>query len=404
MNEVRIVLGADRSAVAEDHLWAPFPPQAGVGPALLDSLPPADLYVVVVPPERVVFQQVRLPVGPQHKALAALPYLLEDHLIEAPDRYEFFPLSPPVPGGLLPVAALERDWLANARVALARIGRGEVRWVVDGVCWGGSEPGDWMLRLDPRGALLSRTGTEVFRLPAQQIESCLDLALAEAQASRPRRLVLDPGAESASEQSVRRWAAGQRIEIIPAQLTDAWHAGFSAGHVLFAQTRSRFRQALLDVFAPLRWRAVAWLAAGLAVLELVFILAAWAWLETEFSGQKREAAEILRSAAGPGIAVVDPLAQMRRLERDRRHVDGDAAASDFVPLLAAVTGFLGKDVGQLKELSYDGTRLRFVFDRPKLAGVLEPSAVLGPLRRAGFAADAAPSPEAGRWTLSVGWR
>jgi general secretion pathway protein L len=415
VTEIRVALAASRTAVAEDHLWA-APSSAreamsGTTPALLDTIPVADAYTVVVPAERVAFRQVAFPAGARAKAMAALPFLLEDGLIEPPEHYEFFVLDDAATlsaGAPVTVAALERDWLAAARAALASIDRGEVRWVVEAWGWPPAD-GAWQLRIDERGALLARGGPAVMRLPLANLEAALDLALADSSALRPAALIFDATVDPAIGDRLRTWAARQGIEARPGGLPDVWRADHSAvPWTLFRQSRSRVRQAWRELSTPSRWRAVAWGVAALAAVELMGLLAGWVTLESRVATRQQEAIGLFRSVAGANAAVVDPLLQMRRLHRAQAHLDGNASEDDFLPLIAAVGEALARDAGRIGEMGFEDGRLRLVIQRPPAAAAAGASGASGldaatqRLRRAGFRVDAAASPDATRWTLSVG--
>jgi general secretion pathway protein L len=422
VSEIRVALAASRSAVAEDHLWAASDTRgarsgaaiAGVTPALLDAIPVAEAYVIVVPAERVAFRRVAFPAGPRAKAMAAVPFLLEDGLIEPPEHYEFFVLdesAKQIAGSVVNVAVLERDWLAAARLALARIDRGEVRWVVEGWGWPSAD-GVWQLRIDERGALLAQGGPTVVRMPLANLEAMLDLALGDPAAPKPAALEFDAAADPAAGDRLRAWAERRGIAARRVVLPDAWRTDCAQSPwTLFRQSRSHTRQAWRDLATPSRWRAVAWGVAALAAVELLGLLAGWAVLEARVSASQKESVELFRSVAGPNAAIVDPLLQMRRLHRAQAHREGSASEDDFLPLLAAVGEALPREFGRIGEMGFEDGRLRLVIQRTAAAGAA--ASVAGPgtsaldaavqrLRRGGFRVDAVASPDATRWTLSVG--
>lgn len=407
MNEVRIRLGAKRSAVAEDHLWsfAPEPGAAAAPPALLDSLPAAERYVVIVPAERVTLYRLDLPKGPRARVLAALPYQLEERLIEPVEHCEFVPVDGSESDGRLWLAVFERDWLAGVRAALARIARGEVRWVVAG--WGWPPPDrdapGWRLRCDPDQALLSRGGPDLVRLPAAGLELALDHALEHALgADGAPTLHVDAGGDPARLARLAAWAERRRVDLRATSLPDEWHADYArCPWSLFQQRRSRCRRALSRLGSAAAWRPAAWGIGALAGLEIVAALAAWGSASATVGRQEREAAALLRETLGSAVPVVDPLPQLRRHYQARRHAAGQRSGDDFLALLAALSADLPPQFGRAAEVVYERGRLRLAFDAAAVPAGLRGDA-LARLRAAGWTVDAALSADQRRWTVQAG--
>lgn len=98
----------------------------------LTHLPKAARTEIRVPVERLSLHCVSLPAGPRRKALATLPFLLEEQLIDSPERYALLPLPAPQPAdGRLLVAAVEQDWWRGVQAQLAGIKTSQLVWCID---------------------------------------------------------------------------------------------------------------------------------------------------------------------------------------------------------------------------------------------------------------------------------
>lgn len=415
IDEVRILLGAARAGSAHDHVWGRAGDRGEVAPRLLDELPAAERYLIIVPCQRVSLFCVPMPAGPRRKVEEALPFLVEERLLEPIERYEVWPLWPAqgAPDQLW-LAVLERDWLAGVRSALARIGSGEVRWVLAGWGWpGGEDNADaasaalWQLRADDGGAIFNAHGVDPRLLPLPGLAEFLALALAQAApAERPVELRFDvaDAAADATAAGLEDFCKTHQLRARRVALPDPLQADYDAcPHSLLRQTRSPWRRewsALFSRAAWPRWRPAAYVALALLGFELAAPALSWGLLSVEHGRLRDEANALYRELAGPQATIVNPLLQMRRAFQNRRHADGKSAPDDFVPLLADVSAVLPATLRQFSELAYDNARLRIVVPAPA-GGDLSLGSVSQSLRDAGWAVKAAATPDNSRWTFVV---
>lgn len=416
IDEVRILLGAARASSAHDHVWCRTGDSAELGLRLLDELPPAERYLVIVPCQRVSLFCVPMPAGPRRKVEEALPFLVEERLLEPVERYEVLALWPAAPGAAdkLWLAVLERDWLAGVRNALGRIGSGEVRWVLAGWGWEGGEGAAgstdaaavsapvWQLRADGNAAIFNARGIDPRLLPLAGLAEFLALAWAQATpAERPGELRFDV-ADAATAAALEDFCKTHQLRARPLSLPDPLRADYDAcPHSLLRQTRSPWRRewsALFSRAAWPRWRPAAYAALALLGLELAAPALSWGLLSIEHSRLRNEATALYRELAGAQATIVNPLLQMRRAFQNRRHADGKSAPDDFVPLLAGVSSILPANLRQFSELGYENARLRIVV--PAAAGA-SLNSVSQSLRDAGWAVKSSATADNSRWTFIV---
>jgi type II secretion system protein L len=413
IDEVRILLGAARASSAHDHVWCRSGDSVELAPRLLDELPPAERYLVIVPCQRASLFCVPMPPGPRRKVEEALPFLVEERLLEPVERYEVWPLWPAAAGAgdKLWLAVLERDWLAGVRAALGRIGSGEVRWVLAGWGWESGEVNIdaaaasapmWQLRADGDGVTFNANGIDPRLLPLAGLAEFLALAWTQAApAERPNELRFAV-ADAATAAGLEVFCKTHQISARALSLPDPLRADYDAcPHSLLRQTRSPWRRewsALFSRTAWRRWRPAAYAALALLGLELAAPALSWGLLSIEQGRLQSEATALYRELAGAQATVVNPLLQMRRAFQNRRHADGKSAPDDFIPLLAGVSSVLPANLRQFSELAYDNARLRIVVPAAPGASL---NSVSQTLRDAGWAVKASATSDNSRWTFIV---
>lgn len=401
INEIRILLGSARASVANDHVWSfgHRPPGEDVAPRLLDELPTAQRYLVIVPCQRVALFRVTVPVGPRRKVREALPFLLEDRLAEPIERYEIWPLDLTTDEeGMIWLAVLERDWLAGVRTALARIRHGELRWVVAG--WGWPTAPAWQLRVEGEQTILNRHGIDPITVPTSTLLETIDLAL--GQSSQPRAIHYDASREPTIAEQLKSFCAARNLAVQEVILPAALNADYTrCPHSLLKQTRSPLRREWESVFsfsAWPRWRPLAWCVGGWIAVELVALFLHWGLLSYEHRRLNNEATTLYREIAGPQATIVNPLLQMRRTFQDRRHIEGKQAPDDFLPLLTGVSTLLPSSVKQIAELGYEKGRLKISVPAQIGASLAHLSKTL---REAGWKVQASASSNGQHWNILV---
>lgn len=365
---------------AADWDWAQASPNLtllGSGCSTLADLPPEAAgetdVVLIVPPSRLSWHRIQLPPVPARKRLAALHGLLEEVLLDEPERLQFA-----LPPGKLDVrapvwvAVCDRGWLDACIAALRAAGR-TVRRIVPAVppampqaqtlVWSHAE-GD--------GARLTISGPAgVVSLPAPWNDEAHDahaitavqtlIAAAQRTASGDAATGTNDAKEGAPQATPAQTGAQLSIatpdtmaaaqaalpqlswqtETTPRQwlrgAASGWNlAQFELQEALGAQRGAALRAFLSSLWHESRWRALRW---GLGALLLVHVagLHALAWQERKAVRDLRTQTQRVVTQTFPHLTVVlDAPRQMgAELERLRRNA-GELGPADLESLLQAL--------------------------------------------------------------------
>lgn len=298
--------------------------------------------VACVPATHLSWHQVTLPrgVGPRSPRLrAALVGLLEERLLDDPERLHFA-LQPGAPvDGKSWVAVCQRDWLdAHLRV-LAGAGRSVARLVPE------LAPGDGAPQLvvtgEPGRARLLASGAGVpggvQALPLDAGALALLRGVLDARASDAATLEAEPAVATLAEQML-----GQAPALLaPAERllrssSSAWNlAQGELARTGAAWAARRAGASWRDFLHAPRWRPARW---GLALLLLAQLLGLnlWAWrTQDALQAQRTEISAMLTQAFPQVRVVVDPPVQMAREVAALRQGAGALSPRDLEPMLAA---------------------------------------------------------------------
>jgi general secretion pathway protein L len=293
----------------------------------LEGLASADEIIVWTPAAETVLLRARLPTRSAAKIAQALPFALEDQLVEAPEKLHF--AFAQEADGSLAVAVTRRDRMEGWLAALAAAGLGPSRLA----------PVTLSLPLADRAWTLAfRDGEMVLRCglhagfggpresrPPGWLHTALSEARAEAKA--PERLLL---ADAPDDVSAEAWRAalGVPVEALPAQGAPVPAAPLDLLQQRYAQ-RGRGTAALQRAYLP---------AAALLVLALAFTLLLdavdWgltAWRVRAADAQMRA---LLMKSFPETRLIVDPAEQMRRGLEVLGAKSGGASSGDLLYLLA----------------------------------------------------------------------
>lgn len=144
--------------------------------------------ILLAPGPRVLLTRASVPTQNRQKLLKALPYALEDQLADDVDQLHFVPCLRNADGSWS-VAVVERGWLDSWLTRLADHGLKPERMTPDILClpWA---PGQWTVLADANTALV-RTGSHSgFAGDTPNLDTLLAVALDEAGAAQPEKLVL----------------------------------------------------------------------------------------------------------------------------------------------------------------------------------------------------------------------
>ena len=292
----------------------------------LEGLAPAEDIIVWTPAAETLLLRARLPTRSSAKIVQALPYALEEQLIEPPESLHF--AFAHEADGALAVAVTRRERMESWLAALAAAGLAPTRlapvtlslpladraWTLSFV------DGEIVLRSGVRAGL---GGPAEPRPPAW-----LQAALAEArsESGAPERiLVVDAPADLDSA----AWREGLGLPL------EAMRPGEAAVpeaplDLLQQHYAPRARMAALKrAYVPAAALLAAWLLATLA-----FDAIEWARLSRAAGAAEEEMRTLLMKSFPETRAILDPAEQMRRGLEDLGARSGIAAPGDMLSLLA----------------------------------------------------------------------
>jgi general secretion pathway protein L len=294
----------------------------------LDGLAAAEEVIVWIPAAEALLLSARLPTRSEAKIAQALPYALEEQVVEPPERLHF--AFTRQADGALAVAVASREHMDRWLSALAAAGLEPTRlapvtlslplaersWAL------GFFPGEIALRSGPYSGL---GGPMELRPPAW-----LHAALAEARSESraPERILLF---DAPQDLDIAAWSVALGLPLEAARPGDA--AVPSARLNLLQQRyapRGRM-SALWTAYAPAAALLAAWLVAALA-----FDAVEWARLAQAARANEQEMRALLVKSFPDTRAVLDPAAQMRRGLDTLSAAGGVVSPDDMLALLARV--------------------------------------------------------------------
>jgi len=293
----------------------------------LEGLAPADEIVVWTPAAETLLLRTRLPTRSAAKIAQALPFALEDQLVDAPEKLHF--AFTQEPDGALAVAVTRRDRVEGWLAALVAAGLTPSRLA----------PVTLSLPLAERAWTLAfRDGEMVLRCglhagyggPREaQPPGWLHTVLAEARAesSAPERILL---ADAPGEVDAAAWrtALGLPVEVLPASSSAVPAAPLDLLQQRYAQ-RGRGTAALQRAYLP----AAALVACAL-VLTLVFDAVEWGRTAWRARAADEEMRALLMKSFPETSVILDPVEQMRRGLEVLGARSGGASSGDLLYLLA----------------------------------------------------------------------
>jgi len=289
-----------------------------------------------------------------------LAYAVEERLVGDVEN-EHFVAGRTRPEGQTPVWVVGRGRLRALLTALRELGRSPRR-VISEIQLAPLAPGRWSACLRDHGGFV-RVGSEA------------GFAFDAARAGPPVALHL------ALQAARKTGNSPESIDVYCAQGVDvdaaAWQSALGipihrAGEYAWDRVPAgAARNLLVGEFAPQGERGAAWaafrpaLALGALALMLyaLFSIGNWIWLDHAAGSLRIQAAEVFRAAFPQVQTVVDPSLQMQRLYDQLKRERGQLGESDFLPLLAAVSGALAGQ-GGYRSMSYEEGRLEFTIGLP----------------------------------------
>src|SRR2546427_458669 len=274
----------------------------------LEGLAPAEEIVVWTPAAETLLLRARLPTRSAAKIVQALPFALEEQLIDPPERLHF--AFSHEADGALAAAGLAPTHLAPVTLSLPLADRAWTLAFVDG---------EIVLRSGARAGL---GGPAELRPP-----TWLHAALAEArtEASTPERILL-VDAPADLDSAAWREALGLPLESMPGDAT----VPAAPLDLLQQHYAPRARLAALKrAYVPAAALLAAWLFATLALDAIE-----WARVSRAAGAAEEEMRALLLKSFPETRAILDPAEQMRRGLEDLGAGSGIAAPGDMLSLLA----------------------------------------------------------------------
>src|SRR5882672_1883061 len=297
----------------------------------LKGLAPAEDIIVWTPAAETLLLRARLPTRSSAKIVQALPYALEEQLIEPPESLHF--AFAHEADGTLAVAVTRRERMESWLAALAAAGLAPTRlapvtlslpladraWTLSFV------DGEIVLRSGARAGL----GGPAERRPPAWLHAAL--AEARTEASAPERILL-VDAPADLDSAAWREALGLPLESMPGDAT----VPAAPLDLLQQHYAPRARLAALKrAYIPAAALLAAWLFATLALDAIE-----WVRLSRAASAAEEEMRTLLVKSFPETRAILDPAEQMRRGLEELGAGSGIAAPGDMLFLLArAAPGF-----------------------------------------------------------------
>lgn len=307
---------------------------------------------VYSPAADTFLKSVSLPTRSPSKIVQALPFALEEDLVDDPKALHF--AYEKEPGGALAVAVTSRERLGSWLRALRDAGLSP-SFVCPATLAAAWEEGTWVVS-QGSGQAAVRTGRFsgfAFGSAEDRPPLILEMALREARekGTAPRRLIVFDPPETFDAQA---WSAALCIPVERGRsdLSEGWEdPPLNLLQGPFAQGGG-----VLGALAPLRRAAIPlalWLAGGLAA-----DLWRWRGLAVEQRERRREMSELFHQAFPEARAAAEPGLQMERNWLALKGRGGQASEVDFLPLLARAAPALRRyPLVRLRALQYDESGL-----------------------------------------------
>ncbi|HAF43484.1 MAG TPA: hypothetical protein DCK83_00690 [Gallionellaceae bacterium] len=350
---LHIYLTAHWQDAASNCAWALLDDGGSVrdsGNGTLAAMPPNDEAIVIVAAERVLATTAMLPKIKRSKLETALPFALEDVLIDDVSEAHVTP-GAKLPDGRTVLYTLNKNWLARF-LAASIAAKLRIRSIVPEYCLLPTSAGEWSIAWD---------GAQGFLVTTHGMGGALDSG---DDARTPVGLQLRLQHEPPS--ALRLFVLGDDIR------APNWVTGVP---LVFESQRFDWRMAEIPAEAPnLMWGKFAppprfseflpWLRPALMAALLLFsvevVISNLEWIV--LAQERRQLLDSMtvtfQETFGAEATITDAPLQMRRNVARLRHAAGVSDDADFSPLLEKFSGALGSVPGSnLRTLRYDDGKL-----------------------------------------------
>lgn len=351
--KLRIYLTAHWQDAASPCNWALLDDAGNVresGNGNLTAMPPSDDATVIVAADRVLATAAVLPRIKRSKLETALPFALDDTLIDDASEAHVTP-GTKLPDGRTVLYALNKNWLSRF-LAASLASKVRVRRIVPEFCLLPVRANEWSLAWD---------GAQGFLAAANNLGGTLDSG-DDVRAPAALQLRLQQEAPAALrlfalDSEIRQPDWGIKVPVIYEKQNFDWRK---------ASLPADAPNLLWGKFAPppriselWPWLRPALMAALLLFgVEVVVSNLEWALLAHEKRQLINGMTDTFRETFGADATIVDAPLQMRRNVARLRHAAGASDDADFSPLLEKLSGALNTvPGGTVRTLRYGDGKL-----------------------------------------------
>ncbi|MCP5158531.1 MAG: type II secretion system protein GspL [Gammaproteobacteria bacterium] len=280
--------------------------------------------VLVVPGEALTLHRVPLPGCKRALWARAVPYALEDQLIDDIETLHFA-LGGTLDGDRLPVATVDHTVLRGWLETCAHAGLTPVAVIPDLLLlpW---QDGDWSILLENQRVVVRTKSWEGFVTESETLELFMNQALTEASDAKPQRLRIWGDPLPALTTTSLQW----HVEGHPAEPLQLFAAGYQPATALNLLQGPYSRQTPWK--RRLRpWRTAAMLAGAWLLLRGVTLIYEHEQLRREQVALQIEMEQVYKAAVPGATRIVNPKAQLEARLRELTPTDVDSGT--FLELL-----------------------------------------------------------------------
>ena len=351
--KLRIYLTAHWQDAASNCSWVLLDDdgtQRDAGSGTLASMPHADEVTAIAASDRVLATAAALPKLKRNKLETALPFVLEDGLLDDVSTVHVVP-GAKLADGRTVLYALNKGWLSGF-LAACSAAKLRLRRIVPEFCLLPQRSEEWSVAWDGTQGFMAMAGHMGSALDCggeSRIPTLLQLRLHQAPPAALRLFTLRNDVEAPS------W--GIKVPVLFERQHFDWRK---------AEIPADTPNLLWGKFAPPPRIGELWpvLRPALMVLLLLFCVEAaltnieWAVLAHEKRQLSNAMTDTFRETFGADAVVVDAPLQMRRNVARLRHAAGVADDADFLPLLEKFSVATDDLPGRvLNTVRYDGGKL-----------------------------------------------
>lgn len=340
---------------------------------------------VLVPTEQVLLTRVELPVRNRQRLLQALPFALEEDLVDPVDQLHFAPGPAGTENGATAVAVVRDEYMRYWLEQLEAAGIHAPVMLPDVLTLPRRDNG-WSLWLESGVALVRTSASQGLALDPDNLEPILPALLeqetgasTEAEPEEHDALVFDVYlcGEEVLPETLHKLLSQHSSDIREHRVADLLEAVRNPPpDTLPESTRNRpnLRQGPHASHSEQRelwrlWRPAAILAAIVVVLQLGLDVWELQRLESRLQTMQAESRELFRETFPDVERVVDMRVQARR-EMSRLRQGGEDGDTSFLWLMQQLARAMeDADEVQVRSLSYQSGRLELQLGAPELAAI-----------------------------------